>query len=203
MQINRQQHLKKCHRYFAILLCSTSCLMFTACSHSSGNSVPIITVCASESVNKKAQDALLPPVQQITLAEIRSIYKLSSAEVSKELKKSKRSIDVVANIRKALLLSRTQTPADSQKALSLLADITTQPVTPENESEIMLARVLHPIIEEQHKLHSTLTQQNKLLKENTQEIENLKSKLQALRAIEDSLSSRPPESDEQPANSTE
>lgn len=200
-QIDLKKHAKQCYVFSGVALY----LMLTACGHSisshgaskSNAVVPIISINTCEIPDLKVLDANFPLAGQTTLNEILFIYNLPNTNINKEIKKLGDSDDEATQIKKALLLSRTLSSADSKKALNILADVIAEPITSDNESEILLARFVYPIIEDQHKAYQLLSQQNKQIKENTQEIESLKNKLKALRAIEDSINSRPPETDTQ------
>lgn len=122
-----------------------------------------------------------------------SIYRLSGSEIHKEIARLGQKKDPTSQLQLALLLARTHSPADSQKALNLLTSIITQDETLQTP-QATLARLFYPLVEEQHKTNTQLAQQNRTLKENGQEINALRDKLNALRAIEDSLSTRPADS---------
>ena len=91
----------------------------------------------------------------------------------------------------ALLLSQTHVPADTGRALGLLQRLVASP-TPEAAELRPLARLLIARLLEARRLEDQTDRLTQQLREAQRRIEVLNDRLEAMRAIERSLTPRPP-----------
>ncbi|MFW2356523.1 hypothetical protein [Hydrogenophaga sp.] len=91
----------------------------------------------------------------------------------------------------ALALMHTPQAVDTARALGLLQRVVGNPA-PEATSLKPLARLLAHRLMEQRRLEDGLERQSQQLRENQRRIDQLNDRLEAMRAIERSLTTRPP-----------
>ena len=136
-----------------------------------------------------------PEVSQValTLAYADRVQRMPPAELTREIARLGEAEDTLAAspLNLALALAQTRQPVDTARALALVQrllannDATTQPLHP-------LARLLEGRLLQQRRLEEQLERQAQQLRDAQRRTDQLNERLEAVRAIERSMTARPP-----------
>jgi len=123
------------------------------------------------------------------------LRELAPAEIAREqVRLGETPDDPASQLELALLLGQSRSNGDLPRALTLLEPLTRPAAKAPWQS---LARLLYGRLAEQRRLEEQIERQGQQLRDQQRRLEQLGSQLEALKAIERSLSARPP----QPAGS--
>ncbi len=136
-----------------------------------------------------------PEVPQVTLALAYAdrVQRMPPAELTREIARLGEAEDTLAAspLNLALVLAQTRQPVDTARALALVQrllghnDAATQPLHP-------LARLLEGRLLQQRRLEEQLERQAQQLRDAQRRTDQLNERLEAVRAIERSMTARPP-----------
>lgn len=139
--------------------------------------------------------APVPEVAQVTLALAYAdrVQRMPPAELTREIARLGEAEDTLAAspLNLALALAQTRQPVDTARALAMVQrllghnDPTTQPLQP-------LARLLEARLLQQRRLEEQLERQSQQLRDAQRRNDQLNERLEAVRAIERSMTARPP-----------
>lgn len=136
-----------------------------------------------------------PEVSQVglALAYAERVQRMPPAELTREIARLGEAEDTLAAnpLNLALALAQTRQPVDTARALALVqrllgnSDATAQPLHP-------LARLLEGRLLQQRRLEEQLERQAQQLRDAQRRTDQLNERLEAVRAIERSMTARPP-----------
>lgn len=132
------------------------------------------------------------PVQQV-LAQTDATLRMAPPELSKEIARLSDAEDAAAEnpLLLATALAQTRQPVDTARALGLVQRVLANP-GPASQALHPLARLMEARLLHQRRLEDQLERQTQQLRDAQRRNDQLNERLEAVRAIERSLTTRPP-----------
>lgn len=154
--------------------------------------IPVQTQPADPPVVLDAQTPPVPDVLTALLTYAERLRALNTAELAAEIVvQGDPGNAPLRQMQLALALAQTHAPADTARALGLAQRVVAHPA-PESVPLKPLARLLANRLTDQRRLEEAVERQAQQLREAQRRIDQLNERLEAMRAIERSLTTRPP-----------
>lgn len=153
---------------------------------------PLAAAPAAPAVVLNAQTPPVPDVITALLSYADRLHALSAADLAAEIAtQGDPGNAALRQMQLALALMHLRQPADTARALGLVQRVIAHP-GPESLPLKPLARLLANRLVDQRKLEENVERQAQQLRESQRRIDQLNERLEAMRAIERSLTTRPP-----------
>lgn len=174
--------------------CNTTALQVGAASPPPAPAVVAVPVEVKPAPNPRAELPPLPPdpVQQV-LAQTDAALRMGPPELAKEIARLSDAEDAAAEnpLLLATALAQTRQPVDTARALGLVQRVLASP-GPASQALHPLARLMEARLLQQRRLEDQLERQTQQLRDAQRRNDQLNERLEAVRAIERSLTTRPP-----------
>lgn len=153
---------------------------------------PLAAAPAAPAVVLNAQTPPVPDVITALLSYADRLHALSASDLAAEIAtQGDPGNAALRQMQLALALMHLRQPADTARALGLVQRVVAHP-GPESLPLKPLARLLANRLVDQRKLEENVERQTQQLRESQRRIDQLNERLEAMRAIERSLTTRPP-----------